>query len=304
MKKIISLLLISILVSVQLLACDICGCGMGGSLIGIVPQFNNNIIGVRYRYQQFNHKDVSYSLSGSKKVLKDVYQSAELWSRYNVSNRLQFFVSVPYVSNNRIDNVSPNPINGIGDISTTLNYIFYNSGDSTNKTNKLMLYGGASIKLPTGKYQIRNADKLMHPLGIQPGTGAWGAALNAGGVIRNKQFGLSVESRYLIQSQNELSYQLGNQWLNELNLFYWRKFGFNSLLLHLGSSYEVFGKDKNFDLPNQLSGGKVWYGSAGVDFFYRQWMLGTKYGHALDINTPSVLPTAGPRIQVQLNHFF
>jgi len=304
MKRILSLLFALSINFSQLFACDICGCGMGGSLIGIVPQFSNNIIGVRYRYQQFNHKDVANSLSGTKRVLKDEYQSAEVWSRYNFSNRLQFFASVPYVLNNRIDNISQNPIHGIGDISTTLNYIFYNSGDSTNRNLKLMLYGGGSLKLPTGKYQVRNTDKLMHPLGIQPGTGAWGTAINAGGVVRYKKFGMSAELRYLLNFENELSYQLGNQLLSEVNIFYWKKFGFNSLLLHVGSSYEHFEKDYSFEKLNTLSGGSVWYGAIGVDFFYRKFMLGTIYGHAININTPAVLPTAGPRIQLQLNYFF
>ncbi len=304
MRKLLFLTMISMLFSGSLSACDICGCGMGGSLIGIVPQFNTNIIGVRYRYQKFNHQNVSYSLSGTKRVLSDVYQSAELWSRYNFNNRLQFFAAVPYVFNKRVDNINDNPIKGIGDISTTLNYIFYNSGDSINRNTKLMLYGGASLKLPTGKYQVRNIDKLMHPIGIQPGTGAWGTALNAGGVLRYKKFGLSTELRYLFHFENELSFKLGNQLLGEVNVFYWKKFGFNSLLIHVGSSYEHFEKDYNFEKVNKLSGGSVWYGSLGTDFFYRNFMLGSKYIHALTINSPADLPTAGPRIQLQLNYFF
>jgi hypothetical protein len=285
-------------------ACDICGCGIGGSYIGIVPQFNNHFLGIRYRTQVFTHKDVPYSTLGNSKVIKDVYQTAELWGRYNFSPRLQVFYGIPFVFNKRLDQVRTNLIQGIGDINLSMNYIFYNSGDSVSKNYKVLVYTGTTVKLPSGKYQVRNADKLMHPIGLQPGTGAWSNALNFGGVLRYKRLGLSSEMRYVINHTNELGFKQGNQLLADINLFYWQKFGFNSIMLSGGTTLEHFNKDASFKIINNLSGGNAAYLNVGTDVFYRSIMCGLRLSIPMREEINSNLPTAGHRIGLHLNYFY
>lgn len=285
-------------------SCDICGCGIGGSYIGIVPQFSNHFLGFRYRTQVFMHKDVPYSNLGNSKVIKDVYQTVELWGRYNVSPRIQIFYGLPFVFNNRVDQLKSNPIRGIGDLSATMNYIFYNSGDSLSKNLKVLFYAGTTVKLPTGKYQVRNTDKLMHPIGVQPGTGAWSNALNFGGVLRYKRLGLSSELRYIVNHTNELGFKPGNQTLADVNLFYWRKFGFNSFMLSTGATFEHFNKDASFKIINNLSGGNAAYLNVGADVFYRNLMCGMRLSIPMLQEINPNLPTAGNRVGLHLNYFY
>lgn len=306
MKSIIIklMLLLFVLFAKQASSCDICGCGIGGSYIGIVPQFSNHLVGLRYRTQHFKHRDVDYSRLGEARVLKDVYQTAEVWGRYNLNPRLQLFYVVPYVFNNRVDETKANPINGIGDISVTMNYIFYNSGDSLSKSVKFLLYAGSTLKLPTGKYQVRNTDKLMHPVGMQPGTGSWSNAINLGGVIRFKGFGLSNEMRYVLNHSNELGFKPGNQFLTDINLFYWKKFGFNSLMFSTGTTIEYFSKDQSFNVVNPLSGGKAGYINMGADVFYKKLMGGVRFSMPVTQHINANLPLAGNRIGLHLNYFY
>jgi hypothetical protein len=284
--------------------CDVCGCGIGGSYIGIIPQFNNHFFGVRYKHQEFNHKNVPNSLSGNNRILKDVYQTTEFWGRYNLKPGLQFFYSVPYVTNKRIDQIKTNSINGIGDIQFSLNYIIYNSGDSTSKKIKILFYSGTSVKLPTGKYQKRNADKLMYPVGIQPGNGSWGNILNFGNIIRYKSFGLSNEWRFVYNHTNELGFKPGNQYLADIRLFYWKKFGFHSFILNSGTTIEKFDKDLNFNIRNENSGGIITYANVGADLFYKKFMYGVGLSVPwLEQISPN-LPTAANRIIVNISYFY
>ncbi|MEP7259425.1 MAG: transporter, partial [Flavitalea sp.] len=56
MKKRCLLIIVTIAISYGSMACDICGCGVGNSYIGILPDFNKRIIGLRYRYNSiFTH---------------------------------------------------------------------------------------------------------------------------------------------------------------------------------------------------------------------------------------------------------
>ncbi len=59
-------------------ACDICGCGAGSSYIGILPEFNTQIMGIRYRY---NHIQTHMGPDGMPSYLTtdEGYHTAELW---------------------------------------------------------------------------------------------------------------------------------------------------------------------------------------------------------------------------------
>ena len=48
MKK-LAVLLIAVACFSKANACDICGCGVGGNYIGILPEFNQHVFGLRYR---------------------------------------------------------------------------------------------------------------------------------------------------------------------------------------------------------------------------------------------------------------
>src|SRR4029078_9322294 len=84
-----------ILVMQSSLACDICGCGVGNSYVGILPDFNREIIGIRYR---FNSLLSHLGRDGMHTYLttEESYQTLELWGGWNIGRNFRVMASLPY----------------------------------------------------------------------------------------------------------------------------------------------------------------------------------------------------------------
>ncbi|MBP8240682.1 MAG: hypothetical protein KAX50_12000 [Saprospiraceae bacterium] len=54
MKTVLTAALLWVLASGQVLACDVCGCAVGGNYLGILPQFRRHFAGVRFQYRTFD----------------------------------------------------------------------------------------------------------------------------------------------------------------------------------------------------------------------------------------------------------
>src|SRR6188508_2006607 len=99
MKK---LLTIAILFLFPMLtkACDICGCGVGNSYIGILPDFHKHIFGIRYR---FNSLLTHVGVDGATTYLttKEYYHTVEAWGGWNIGKKFRIIAAVPYSFNKR-----------------------------------------------------------------------------------------------------------------------------------------------------------------------------------------------------------
>ncbi len=99
MKKIFLLLLL-FLHFVPTFACDICGCGVGGNYIGLLPDFNKRFVGLRY---QFNQLTTQLDVQGNRSVLTtdEKYQSMELWGAWNIKEKWRILTIIPYNFNEK-----------------------------------------------------------------------------------------------------------------------------------------------------------------------------------------------------------
>src|SRR5690606_19183073 len=99
MKRIVIILLALTWLLPEADACNICGCGVGNYHYGILPQFQKNFVGLRYRHRSFDshlsggHHDAMMSA--------ETFQRVELWGRFYPAKRIQAFVFVPYNMNER-----------------------------------------------------------------------------------------------------------------------------------------------------------------------------------------------------------
>ncbi len=145
---------------IQLSACDICGCGIGGTYFGILPQYHKHFFGLNYTYQSFKSEHPMYDIEDNK-YSSERFQTLEIRGRYHITKKVQLFVFAPLGFHEQIDHGLKSFVSGIGDVSTIANVTLYNSGDSLNKTwkNNVQICGG--IKWPTGTYNELNSEKVL-----------------------------------------------------------------------------------------------------------------------------------------------
>jgi len=98
MKKIAITIFIHLFVTLPVFSCDICGCGVGGNYIGILPDFVSKIIGVRYRH---NALRTHIGAGGVAPYLttREIYHNAELWGGWNINKKVRVMAVVPWSFN-------------------------------------------------------------------------------------------------------------------------------------------------------------------------------------------------------------
>ncbi|MFN3916542.1 MAG: hypothetical protein ACK4K0_02265 [Flavobacteriales bacterium] len=285
-------------------ACDVCGCSAGGSYLGILPQFQKNLFGMRYNYQTFSHPNSETSFNGASKALSDEFHNTDTWVRYYPSNRIQLLAFVPYKVRQRVETEKTTTIHGLGDISFLLNYVLINTGDSTHKAWKNTLLVGGGVKLPNAKYRQRDAKKQLLPAAFQLGTGAYAYTLGATYTTRYRNWGLNTDAYYRIQTENESTYQFGNQFSASAALFYWKNKGKTTILPHAGVQYESFDKDYEWAFVKPYTGGSLLMSSMGIDLYHKRAVFSSSFQIPMAQQIPSNQPAPQWRASVGLAVLF
>lgn len=254
-------------------ACNTCGCGVANYHYGILPQFQQNFFGIRYRYRSFDSRlDGSHTAPYSY----ETFQSTELWGRFYPSERLQIFAFVPYNFNERQEGEITTSLRGLGDIVVSANYNVLNTYDSIDSDWKHNLLVGGGIKLPTGKFNaIQNG--LTINQNFQLGTGSVDLLLNLIYTIRYKSAGLNAEFTYNHNTTNRDQYKFGNTTRNGLTAFFIPKTGAVTLMPNLGVSVETFKDNAQFDQVFPDTGGWAMLYNAGVEAYFKRFALGVSY---------------------------
>lgn len=186
--------------------------GAGGS--GAVYTMSANTMNEGGFYLGFNAERVSNSLLKDATILSalqngsehlhnvDAIHSYSLSLSYGISDTLTLNMQVPYLSRTGIragefdggvPEIHPHSdAEGIGDISTILQYKFYDK----EKTKIALLAG---IKMPTGKTDVQELGEALEA-DLQPGTGSWDLF---GGIAFTKDFDtISMHSNLLYKYNN------------------------------------------------------------------------------------------------------
>jgi hypothetical protein len=278
MKKIIILLSL-IMITGKSLACDVCGCSLGGNYFGILPMFNKNFVGLRWSQAKFH----SYIHEGSylpAQYSDDTYSKVELWGRYYINKKFQVFAFVPYVDNDMNGSDQVVSAHGLGDITLMSNYLLFNTGEDSTKLLKHTLMAGGGVKLPTGKYNDEDKGKIINR-NFQMGTGSVDFIVAAVYTVRYKKVGANVEAGYKINTRNSNNYLFGNQFHISSQLFYWKNLKSLTLLPNAGLYYETAARHKDGDIIQANTGGSSLLASAGLETYYKYFTIGFNYKHPL-----------------------
>jgi len=277
-KKIIFLCII--LLPSMSWACDICGCGVGGGYIGILPDFSNKIVGLRYRYNTLRthigaNGAISYLTSD------ETYQTAEAWAGWNISSKIRVMASVPYAFNQRKSQDSEGNKNGLGDISVNGFYQLLNKRN-TVFTNKLLvqtLWIGGGIKLPTGAYNPADKGNGATDANLfQLGTGSLDFTANAMYDIRLQDLGLNLVAGYKMNTANKYAYDYGNKLNVSSQVYYKIKVAKKSNIApNVGISYETAQQDMDDKYVVDVSGGRLLLGTVGMETVWNKTSIGANW---------------------------
>ena len=261
-------------------ACDICGCGVGNSYIGILPDFQRHIFGLRYRYSSmFTHVGVG----GETTYLttKENYNTIEAWSGWNISNHFRIMASVPVNFNERYNAGTKKTKEGIGDINVSAYYQLLNKRHTVSNSKLLVqsLWVGGGVKLATGKYNPLDKESTTSNANLfQLGTGSYDFTISAMYDVRLQDAGLNINSNYKINTANKYEYQYGNKFNVNTQAYY--KFRIKQKLTiapNAGVQYETAATDIDNDFDVTVSGGNLLLGTAGVETDFNKLAVGANF---------------------------
>ncbi len=280
MKKYILTLFLITSISTLTYACDICGCGIGNSYIGILPDFHKHIFGIRYRY---NSMMTHVGIGGSITYLttKETYNTVEAWGGWNIGKKFRAMISIPYNFNERANQGITTTKNGIGDIALSGYFQLINSRHAV-LNNKLLvqnLWIGAGIKLPTGKYNPSDKNSANNNFNLfQLGTGSNDFNISAIYDIRLQDIGINFVSGYKINKLNKYDYKYGNKFnINTQTYYKFRVKNKFTVAPNAGLQYERANKDVDKKFKVAVSGGNILLGTLGIEIAFKKLALGANF---------------------------
>lgn len=302
MKKIILLLIVFCTTGSVSNACDICGCGVGSGYIGILPDFNTKIIGLRYRFSSIR-THVGIGGSSSYLTTSERYHTTELWSAFRLSKKFRLMFTVPYNFNDKANSSGYHEKNGWGDANIQGFYNLLNSRQAAGK-NKLLvqsLWLGGGIKLPTGKYEPSNKQNSNDANVFQLGTGSVDVSLNAMYDIRLQDLGLNINSSYKINFRNRHDYTYGNKFSLNAQLYHKFRLGhYCSIAPNAGLGLEYAAKDSDRGFKMDVSGGNMTTGIIGAEISYRSIVAGFNFQQPIRQNLANGMVRAGNKAMAHI----
>jgi hypothetical protein len=261
--------------SQKLAACDLCGCGVGGYYVGMLPQWDQHFVGLRYRQISFD----SHLGYGRLFETKETFQTAEAFFRLYPHKKIQVLGFIPYQFNTQVTASQTLYLQGLGDMVLTANYEVFKKehllkGDST-RTLKQELRLGGGVKLKTGAYRYDENDleSVANP-NFQLGTGSYDFLGNLIYTLRWKNTGIQADINYKINTKNSQNYLFGNRLSGNLMLFQVKNFKSFGVMAYAGAYFEHSAHDRLNGLVNPDTGGNLLAGNLGINLYIKQLSLG------------------------------
>lgn len=303
MKK-ITITVIALFLFANAKACDICGCGVGGYYIGILPEFYKHIFGIRYRY---NSLKTHLGAGGGTTYLttQERYQTTELWGAWNIGKKFRIMAAVPYAFNERKNQGVSKKKNGVGDISINGYYQLFNFKKAVF-SKKLMiqtLWIGGGVKLATGKYTPADKQNNSQNTNLfQLGTASYDFSVHAMYDLRIQDAGLNVSASYKMNTANKYDYSYGNK-LNTTAQLYFKFRVKNKFTIapNTGITYENSKKDIDNQILVDVSGGNLLLGTLGVETTFKKISLGGNWQAPLSQNLANGFVKANNRVMLHVS---
>ena len=274
MKKILFLLL-SLCLSAASFACPICGCGVGGFYMGLLPNFKRGFVGVRYQYSHYS----THLTDEPGQFSRDYYHVAEVWGGLTIGRRWQVLGFVPYHFNVQHTDDGLINRNGLGDITLLANYKLWNSAKVTHgsKVLKQELWAGAGVKLPSGTYHVDLSDPEteLGDVNSQMGTGSTDFIANAMYNVHVGKWGVNTTANYKVSTANNSDFKYGNRFSANSFVYYTARLNDVFLSPNAGVLFENATANHLNNKAVDETGGYVTLASAGAELNIGKVIVGS-----------------------------
>lgn len=304
MKKFIVVIFL-VIASIPVIACDICGCGVGSYYIGILPEFKKRFVGLRFQ-QKGLLTHISPNGNTSYLTTNETYRTMEIWGAMNFGSRFRVLGFIPINNISRINQGLTTQKSGIGDVAVVGYFKLFNNSMTVRKDKLLVhsLWIGGGMKLPTGKYNPaeKNINQLQQNT-FQLGTGSLDFTFNAMYDVRIMDLGINANLSYKLNTKNSYDYLYGNKLTGNILAYY--KFNIQKTVTvapNIGVLYEKAGNDwKNASSKVEASGGYSNMLSAGIEMNFKNISLGGNYQSPLSQNLSENTVKAKDRFMVHVS---
>ncbi len=280
MKKLfLSIIILFTITATQ--ACPICGCGVGGFYIGLLPTYKSEFFGIRYGY---SHYETQLNDDPSQ-FSHDHYHQVELYGGVTLGKHWQLMGFAPYHFNHQVTDDGDVNRQGMGDISFLANYKLWESSKLTgnDKSFKQEFWLGAGIKLPTGKYAVNFGDSagielsdLLGDVNSQMGTGSTDFILNMMYNLHMGMFGINTVANYKANTTNSSQFRYGDRLAINSFAYYQAKAGKRiNMAPNAGLLYEYTSPNQLANAKINETGGYIASASAGIDINIANVTVGT-----------------------------
>lgn len=251
----------------QLFACDLCGYA-----VGLNPNFNQNQIGLRYRYRSFAGAHSHLAEGHAHSADLENFNTFELTGRWCLTDKWRIQAFVPYNINRSFahDAISSEEM-GLGDITALGMYQLWQRADTGSNKVGHRLFAGLGLGLPTGRFRVHSIADYS-PLSM-PGTGAWSGLVVANYLARYKNWGMGVDVSYRYLTKNAFEYHMAARTNANLNVFYQLRKKQFSLLPFVGGYVEQAGEDQFGGVSEVNTGGLAIFANAGTEVYLGRFSL-------------------------------
>ena len=286
MKKVFAAIIITIVLPLLSQACDTCGCKVGNQYIGILPDFNKYVFGMRYRYSSL-HSQVRAGGSAYLTSLEK-FNTVDLWGGWNITHKIGIMGSIPYRFEELNNPAVTTSKNGLGDIYLLGYYKLLNNRHTSASGKSLVqnLWFGVGIEMPTGKYDSSDKNMLNDTVNLyQLGSGSTDVPFNVIYNICLPNAGLNVSLMYKINTVNKDDYEYGNKFNINAQAYY--KFSIkHNVAVMPGISIQFENFQRSMDNHEWVEGssGNLMTGTIGVQTNFKTIAIGGNFQTPLQQN--------------------
>ncbi|MFM1898014.1 MAG: hypothetical protein RL577_254 [Bacteroidota bacterium] len=272
-------------------ACDACGCRPGTYAWGQMSSLTSNFFSINSYKRAWNHDQ------GSDLAF-------ETTLNYTCGKKTRWSFQVPIQTIFKKGSYEETFYNtSIGDAQINC---WIPVADFRNRpTDEIrgLIMAGSALRLPTGKYMVRGADKDMLGTYLQPGLGSYGFTIHSYGSVMLRRFGAWFQASSTQYFQNELGQTPGNQFQLQSHLYREIPLKKNLLMPQLGIAYNYQNKNTVFGYPDEGSGGHLFSLQTSISLFgakgYWQALAQLPYLQEVPVGAPIQIVSFG----VSWGHF-